>query len=201
MEQKTIRALNWIYAAIGVLFTALVICTCTIWHFSRTAMIADCLIVFMMLIGFGFLEQVLPMQRISSAVKQGNIMLAEIKSSEAVREVRDTSFHAFTLMRLNLELIINHGERKQTVLESRFTANTTDIPHGYVYVAYRSGKCDEIGLVPTQILMQHANLEPIIRNYEQTVKDLCYLNVAYNHGYQIQTMRETMEKARQNHEN
>ncbi|NLH64208.1 MAG: hypothetical protein GX478_08500 [Erysipelotrichaceae bacterium] len=150
-----------------------------------------------MLMGFGYLEQVLPMQRISKAVSQGNIMLAEIKSSEKVREVKDTSFHACMLVQLNLDLIAENGGRRQAVLESRFTSGNSKIPHGYVYVAYDAKRPGEIGLVPTQILMQHANLEPIIRTYEETVKDLCYLNVAYNHGYQIQTMRETIQKVKQ----
>ncbi len=197
MEHRAARILNWVSVGMLILFILLAEFTVTVWNMSRTALISDCVTVFILLMLFEWLEQYIPVHLITTEVRKGKIFLAEINGSRTIKAVNNPLLESYRIVDIYLDIIDEKGFRKQTCVQSKFSGNVGSVPKGNVYVAYDK---EELGIVPTRILMSYPAVKHAVRYYENMIEDIHYLNVAYNHGYLIQTMKETMRKVKANHD-
>jgi len=196
MLQRTIRNLTAIFTIFICAVSALVIYTYLSGKGDRRLLLIDCLVAFALFILFGYLEQELPKHEVEKAVRNGQVMLAEIKapvdfSKMHVKSYRDHDYVSFRVS------VINHdGSRNDAILSEEFQKGSSGAPCGMVFVAYQRDHPDEISLIPTELIMRTPGLERMIRAYESdSALDIRYLNVVYDRGYRIEKMSEMIRKA------
>ncbi len=201
MQLKIAKIINSLLILLTVII--LVLAGGYYWVFTRFPeyktyyLIAFVIITIVLLFLFRWMEAGWDKRVITRMAQQGKLALANIKSSERVMHMRDSSFTNFWLYEFSADLITPDLKTLKNIkFWEKMNADTEQIPTGSVFVTYDPDKPTQIFVVPNVLISQLPELMPIVRKIEASTK-VRYLDSYYNKGIVIKTMKESLAEQRQ----
>lgn len=160
-------------------------------------LIAFVIITVALLFLFRWMEEGWDKRVITRMAKDGQVALANIKSSQRVMRMRDSAFTNFWLYEFRADLVTPD---LQTLPDIRFwekmNVDTQQVPNGSVFVTYDPDKPTQIFVVPNVLISQLPDLMPVVRKIESHTS-VRYLDCYYNKGMVIQSMKDSLAQQRQ----
>jgi hypothetical protein len=201
MQLKIAKIINSLLALLTVII--LVLAGGYIFVFNRypeyktNYLIVFVIIAIGLMIFFRWMEEGWDKRVITRMAKDGKVALANIKRSERVMRMRDSTFTNFWLYEFVADLVTPELETlKEVKFWEKMNADTQQIPNGSVFVTYDPEKPTQIFVVPNVLISQLPELMPAVRKIEENAT-IRYLDTYYNKGMVIKSMKDSLAQQRQ----
>jgi hypothetical protein len=166
-------------------------------EFKTTYLILFAIIAVALMIFFRWMEEGWDKRVITRMAKNGKVALANIKRSERVMRMRDSTFSNFWLYEFVADLVTPELETlKDVKFWEKMNVDTQQIPNGSVFITYDPEKPTQIFVVPNVLISQLPELMPVVRKIEANAS-IRYLDTYYNKGMVIRSMKESLAEQRQ----
>ncbi len=144
---------------------------------------------------YKFLEKNIDKLILQKKVFNGDIVLANIKSSKYITAFRDSGLKTYILVQMEVTYFDSNLESHPATIIEKMNKDCVDIPHGNVYMTYDEKNPDNGLLVPNFLISRVPELMPIVQKYEEAKSlNIKYLDVHYNDGIVVQTMKEALKE-------
>lgn len=201
MQLKIAKIINSLLIVLTVIILALAGGYIFVYNrypeFRTTYLIIFVLVAIGLMLFFRWMEEGWDKRVITRMVKDGKVALANIKHSERVMRMRDSTFTNFWLYEFVADLVtpdlVNLNEVK---FWEKMNADTQQIPNGSVFVTYDPEKPTQIFVVPNVLISQLPELMPVVRKIEANAS-IRYLDAYYNKGMVIKSMKDSLAEQRQ----
>lgn len=200
MQLKIAKIINSLLALMTVIILALAGGYIFVYQrypeFKTTYLILFAVIAVALMIFFRWMEEGWDKRVITRMAKEGKVAIANIKHSERVMRMRDSTFTNFWLYEFAADLITPGLEKLPDVkFWEKMNADTQDIPNGSVFVTYDPEKPTQIFVVPNVLISRLPDLMPAVRKMEANAP-IRYLDAYYNKGMVIKSMKESLAEQR-----
>lgn len=200
MQLKIAKIINSLLALMTVIILALAGGYIFVYQrypeFKTTYLILFAVIAVALMIFFRWMEEGWDKRVITRMAKEGKVAIANIKRSERVMRMRDSTFTNFWLYEFAADLITPRLEKLPDVkFWEKMNADTQDIPNGSVFVTYDPEKPTQIFVVPNVLISRLPELMPAVREMEAKAS-IRYLDAYYNKGMVIKSMKESLAEQR-----
>lgn len=166
-------------------------------EFKTTYLIIFVVVAIAMMVYFRWMEEGWDRRVITRMAKNGKVALANIKHSERVMRMRDSTFTNFWLYEFVADMVTPELETLNDVkFWEKMNAETDKIPNGSVYVTYDPEKPTQVFVVPNVLISQLPELMPAVRKIEANAS-IRYLDTFYNKGMVIRSMKDSLTQQRQ----
>lgn len=201
MQLKIAKIINSLLALLTVIILALAGGYIFVYNrypeFKTTYLILFAIIAVALMIFFRWMEEGWDKRVITRMAKEGKVALANIKRSERVIPMRDSSFTNFWLYEFVADLVTPDLQILEDVkFWEKMNADTQQIPNGSVFVTYDPEKPTQIFVVPNVLISQLPELIPVVRKIEANAS-IRYMDTYYNKGMVIRSMRDSLKEQRQ----
>lgn len=201
MQLKIAKIINSLLALLTVIILALAGGYIFVYNrypeFKTTYLILFAIIAVALMIFFRWMEEGWDKRVITRMAKDGKVALANIKHSERVMRMRDSTFTNFWLYEFVADLVTPDLETlKDVKFWEKMNVDTQQIPNGSVFVTYDPEKPTQIFVVPNVLISQLPELIPVVRKIEANAS-IRYLDTYYNKGMVIRSMRDSLKEQRQ----
>lgn len=201
MQLKIAKIINSLLIVLTVIILALAGGYIFVYNrypeFRTTYLIIFVLVAIGLMLFFRWMEEGWDKRVITRMVKDGKVALANIKHSERVMRMRDSTFTSFWLYEFVVDLVTPD---LQTLPDVKFwekmNADTQQVPNGSVFVTYDPEKPTQIFVVPNVLISQLPELMPVVRRIEANAS-IRYLDTYYNKGMVIKSMKDSLAEQRQ----
>lgn len=133
---------------------------------------------------------------IRKAVSNGDVALAKINNGTFVRFARDARLRNHVYWKLDVEIFDNDMKKIDATIIEKFSTHQTQIPKGYVFVAYVEGKENDSLIIPNVIISSINEYQPLVEDYEKAIKPK-YLNAYINDGLILKTFEESLKEQKE----
>lgn len=200
MQLKIAKIINSLLALVTVIILALAGGYVFVYQrypeFKTTYLILFAVIAVALMIFFRWMEEGWDKRVITRMAKEGKVAIANIKRSERVMRMRDSTFTNFWLYEFAADLITPRLEKLPDVkFWEKMNADTQDIPNGSVFVTYDPEKPTQIFVIPNVLISRLPDLMPAVRKMEAKAS-IRYLDAYYNKGMVIKSMKESLAEQR-----
>ena len=166
-------------------------------EYKTAYLIAFVIITIVLLFLFRWMEDGWDKRVITRMTKNGKVALANIKRSERVMRMRDSSFTNFWLYEFTADMVTPDLKSLPDVkFWEKMNADTQQIPNGSLFVTYDPEKPSQIFVIPNALISQLPELMPVVRKIESSAS-VHYLDSYYNKGMVIKSMKESLAEQRQ----
>lgn len=201
MQLKIAKIINSLLAVLTVIILALAGGYIFVYNrypeFKTTYLIIFVIVAIGLMVFFRWMEEGWDKRVITRMAKDGKVALANIKRSERVMQMRDSSFTNFWLYEFVADLVTPDLQTlKDVKFWEKMNANTEQIPNGSVFVTYDPEKPTQIFVVPNALISQLPELMPVVRKIEANAS-IRYLDTFYKKGMVIRSMKESLAEQRQ----
>ncbi len=201
MQLKIAKIINSLLALLTVIILALAGGYIFVYNrypeFKTTYLILFAIIAVALMIFFRWMEEGWDKRVITRMAKDGKVALANIKHSERVMRMRDSTFTNFWLYEFVADLVTPDLETlKDVKFWEKMNVDTQQIPNGSVFVTYDPEKPTQIFVVPNVLISQLPELIPVVRKIEANAS-IRYMDTYYNKGMVIRSMRDSLKEQRQ----
>lgn len=198
MQLKLYRYLTWGSLIMAVILIGgagyLIVNRNTFANFT-TAIVIYVLVAFVISMIYKFLENNIDKILLQKKVFKGDIVLANIKSSKYITAFRDSGFRTYLLMQLEVTYYDENMQPHPATIIERMNKDCVSIPCGSIYMTYDAKKPDNGMVIPNFLISRAPELMPVIEKYEAAKSiNIKYLDVHYDNGIVIQTMKEALKQ-------
>lgn len=159
------------------------------------AIVIYVLVAFVISMIYKFLENNIDKILLQKKVFKGDIVLANIKSSKYITAFRDSGFRTYLLMQLEVTYYDENMQPHPATIIERMNKDCVSIPCGSIYMTYDAKKPDNGMVIPNFLISRAPELMPVIEKYEAAKSiNIKYLDVHYDNGIVIQTMKEALKQ-------
>lgn len=204
MQLKLYRYLTW--GSLGM--AIILVCTAIYMFFNHditTGISAPFVIyvifAFVLIIVYKFLENNLDKLLLQNKAFNGEVVLANIKSSSYITAFRDSGFRTYVLMRLEVTYYDQDLQQHSASIVEKMNKDCIKIPQGTVYMTYDSKNPDNGMIIQNVMISRIPELMPLVKKYENAKNiNIKYLDVHYDKGLVIQTFQEALKQQQENSE-
>ena len=198
MQLKLYRYLTWGSLLMAVILLGgagyLIVNRNTFTNFTN-AIVIYVLVAFVISMIYKFLENNIDKILLQKKIFKGDIVLANIKSSKYITAFRDSGFRTYLLMQLEVTYYDENMQPHPATIIERMNKDCVSIPCGSIYMTYDVKKPDNGMVIPNFLISRTPELMPVIEKYEATKSiNIKYLDVHYDNGIVIQTMKEALKQ-------
>ena len=198
MQLKLYRYLTWgslLMAAILLGGAGYLIVNRNAFTNFTNAIVIYVLVAFVISMIYKFLENNIDKILLQKKIFKGDIVLANIKSSKYITAFRDSGFRTYLLMQLEVTYYDENMQPHPATIIERMNKDCVSIPCGSIYMTYDAKKPDNGMVVPNFLISRTPELMPVIEKYEAAKSiNIKYLDVHYDNGIVIQTMKEALKQ-------
>ena len=198
MQLKLYRYLTWGSLLMAVILLGgagyLIVNRNAFTNFTN-AIVIYVLVAFVISMIYKFLENNIDKILLQKKVFKGDIVLANIKSSKYITAFRDSGFRTYLLMQLEVTYYDENMQPHPATIIERMNKDCVSIPCGSIYMTYDTKKPDNGMVIPNFLISRAPELMPVIEKYEAAKSiNIKYLDVHYDNGIVIQTMKEALKQ-------
>ena len=198
MQLKLYRYLTWGSLLMAVILLGgagyLIVNRNTFTNFTN-AIVIYVLVAFVISMIYKFLENNIDKILLQKKIFKGDIVLANIKSSKYITAFRDSGFRTYLLMQLEVTYYDENMQPHPATIIERMNKDCVSIPCGSIYMTYDEKKPDNGMVIPNFLISRTPELMPVIEKYEAAKSiNIKYLDVHYDNGIVIQTMKEALKQ-------
>ncbi|MBQ0036445.1 MAG: hypothetical protein KBT35_05965 [Firmicutes bacterium] len=168
-----------------------------VWANNRT-LVSVCFVIFMLasMLFYAYIDLNADRNYIRKAVRNGDVVMAKIKTGSFIRIARDARLKKHIYWKLDAILYDDDMNPHDITIIEKFAPSQTSIPTGHVYITYDKNNLNNSLIIPNVIISSIPEYQFLVETYEKEISPK-YLNAYYRNGLVLQSYKDSIKEEKE----